>query len=417
MSYTVLCKKCNYVSYVREAQEKSKVNGSICYHNFETIDIDFVDLVHEFGDYGRVDNYFQCKHCERLFNTIDDKNNHHILDRCLKDSISVNLAHAYDKLFRPEIYFSFFNYVNNSKLLNPSYLDINYQSWKTHNNLTKLSYKTFMDDLYRLEEYLIEQGLPNFLVVTDNQQKYYTIDFDIFIECYQQYNTRDYKKICKSFHTFFSQIYNSTRFYKRTSIETMYESYRYYYSKSELDLLKIDSYSSFRENLSMFIDYLVCNDKPVFIYLDCEDQDKYLLDKTLFKQTYGTKSEKPLEKKRKREKPVKTIPLNIEETIVNTQDITVAEPQSNGYIYLLQEREFIKTGEPIYKLGKTTKTIQERLQGYPKGSRLILCIEVEDCHEKEKKLLDKFRREFKLRKDIGNEYFEGDKQTMMKYIR
>jgi len=84
---------------------------------------------------------------------------------------------------------------------------------------------------------------------------------------------------------------------------------------------------------------------------------------------------------------------------------------------LLQEREFIKTGEPIYKLGKTTKTIQERLQGYPKGSRLILCIEVEDCHEKEKKLLDKFRREFKLRKDIGNEYFEGDKQTMMKYIR
>ena len=415
MSYTVLCKKCNYVSYAREAQEKSKVNGNMCYHNFETIDVDFVDLVKEFGNYNRVNHYFECTHCNRLFDTIDDKNNHHILDRCLKDSISINLAHAYDKLFRPEIYFSFFNYVNHSKLTNHIQLDCLYISWIEQDNLTKLSYKTFMDDLYRLEEYLLVKGLPNFLVVNDSSERFYTVDFDIFNESYI-YFTGDYTKIYDSFRRFFRYMYDSAKFYKRTSIEIMYQSYRYCSNKLINDkLVTISTYDKFKNYLIKYLDYLKDTGKQVYITIDSDIPDQYILDKNLFKDAHYTQLHKPerVQKKRKREQFQEED--SSREVVVNNQTSIV--PESNGYIYLLQEREFIKTGEPVYKLGKTTTTIQQRLQGYPKGSRLILCIEVEDCHEREKKLLDKFKREFKLRKDIGNEYFEGDKQTMMKYIR
>ena len=41
------------------------------------------------------------------------------------------------------------------------------------------------------------------------------------------------------------------------------------------------------------------------------------------------------------------------------------------YIYLLQEREFIKTKEPIYKIGKTKQVNNKRFGQYPKGSVLL----------------------------------------------
>ena len=38
-----------------------------------------------------------------------------------------------------------------------------------------------------------------------------------------------------------------------------------------------------------------------------------------------------------------------------------------GYIYLLQEREFVRTKENIYKVGMTTKENHKRFAGYKKG--------------------------------------------------
>ena len=50
----------------------------------------------------------------------------------------------------------------------------------------------------------------------------------------------------------------------------------------------------------------------------------------------------------------------------------------SNYIYLLQEREFIKTNENIYKIGMTTKLNFERFNQYPKGSVLLFQIICED---------------------------------------
>jgi hypothetical protein len=86
---------------------------------------------------------------------------------------------------------------------------------------------------------------------------------------------------------------------------------------------------------------------------------------------------------------------------------------SYNYIYLLQEREFIKTNENIFKIGRSTQEHTKRFQQYPKGSRLILQIECINCKTTEKSILGIFRCKYKQRKDIGNEYFEGDYMQMM----
>jgi hypothetical protein len=57
------------------------------------------------------------------------------------------------------------------------------------------------------------------------------------------------------------------------------------------------------------------------------------------------------------------------------------------YIYLLQEREFIKTKENIYKLGKTEQENLKRIQNYPNGTKLIIQLECENCDINEKKLI------------------------------
>lgn len=84
----------------------------------------------------------------------------------------------------------------------------------------------------------------------------------------------------------------------------------------------------------------------------------------------------------------------------------------HNYVYMLQEREFIKTCEPIYKIGKTTQEPNSRLRGYPNKSQVILFVDVPDCHTTEKHLITAFKKSFKQRKDIGTEYFEGELNQM-----
>ncbi len=90
--------------------------------------------------------------------------------------------------------------------------------------------------------------------------------------------------------------------------------------------------------------------------------------------------------------------------------------ESPQYIYLLQEREFIKTKENIYKIGKTTQPNHERLKQYPKGSSLLLQSVCSDCNIIEKELINEFKHKFKQRLDIGIEYFEGNYIDMIRVI-
>lgn len=83
------------------------------------------------------------------------------------------------------------------------------------------------------------------------------------------------------------------------------------------------------------------------------------------------------------------------------------------YVYLLREREFIKTGEPIFKVGMTTQAHNQRLMQYPKGSLLLFQMICNDCRAAERAVLDLFRCRFTQRKDCGAEYFEGNYRMMM----
>lgn len=82
------------------------------------------------------------------------------------------------------------------------------------------------------------------------------------------------------------------------------------------------------------------------------------------------------------------------------------------YIYLLQEREFVKSGENIYKIGKTKQPNLCRILNYPIGTILIIQLRCKDCDEKEKEIINHFKQKYKQRRDIGSEYFEGDCDEM-----
>lgn len=86
------------------------------------------------------------------------------------------------------------------------------------------------------------------------------------------------------------------------------------------------------------------------------------------------------------------------------------------YVYLLQEREFVNSGEDIYKIGKTKKLNFTRFKQYPKGSILLFQSTCNDCHTMEKTILSIFIKKFIQRTDIGSEYFEGNYKNMIKII-
>ena len=89
---------------------------------------------------------------------------------------------------------------------------------------------------------------------------------------------------------------------------------------------------------------------------------------------------------------------------------------STNYIYLLQEREFIKTNEQIYKIGRTTKENHTRFNQYPKGSVLLFQMICNNCVNAEVNIIGQFKERLKQRKDIGTEYFEGDFNIMIEII-
>jgi hypothetical protein len=100
-----------------------------------------------------------------------------------------------------------------------------------------------------------------------------------------------------------------------------------------------------------------------------------------------------------------------------TENINNNLPENGcNYIYIIQEREFINANQPVYKIGKTTKEIQKRCSQYPKSSKLLFTQHVDNCHEVEKNIIKKLTENFKNRKDIGREYFEGNIKNIMKDV-
>jgi hypothetical protein len=83
---------------------------------------------------------------------------------------------------------------------------------------------------------------------------------------------------------------------------------------------------------------------------------------------------------------------------------------NRGIIYLIQPVELIGTN--CFKVGYSDKTNLERLKGYKKGSRYINIGECIEPKILEKKIIENFNKNFKLK--CGKEYFEGDEDLMEK---
>jgi hypothetical protein len=83
-----------------------------------------------------------------------------------------------------------------------------------------------------------------------------------------------------------------------------------------------------------------------------------------------------------------------------------------GHLYLVWEREFVKSSETIYKIGMT-ENIMKRMSQYPKGSNMLFCILTSNVAFAEKSLIQAFCVNYKARPDIGREYFEGNADDMI----
>lgn len=127
---------------------------------------------------------------------------------------------------------------------------------------------------------------------------------------------------------------------------------------------------------------------------------------------------KNLETFKKLDDKFNNVKLEIKNEIKNLEvlaNLTIqAKIISTKQIYILIEREFIALNKDIYKIGYTTKGIINRLNGYPKGSFLYATYTVAENYENE--IINVFKNKFKQRTDIGNEYFEGNIDEMIKTI-
>ncbi len=99
----------------------------------------------------------------------------------------------------------------------------------------------------------------------------------------------------------------------------------------------------------------------------------------------------------------------VEKKIVKTNVIKHPDkitPTEHNYIYLIKKYD-LNNSEYIYKFGKSTRPIMERLIEHGKEAVIILTLKVDNCHLAEEKILNLLRNDNKIkhRKNIGNEYF------------
>lgn len=83
-----------------------------------------------------------------------------------------------------------------------------------------------------------------------------------------------------------------------------------------------------------------------------------------------------------------------------------------NYVYIIWLREFMRLDENVYKIGKTSQIPNSRLQGYPKGSKVIIFAEVDNCHSMENYLIAEFDNRYECKREYGREYYAGDVRQM-----
>lgn len=115
--------------------------------------------------------------------------------------------------------------------------------------------------------------------------------------------------------------------------------------------------------------------------------------------------------------PNKTIKIISEQ---KTHDKIYQEKINNSkiehyYIYILQEKYFIKTKQNIFKIAYTSKNIIQKYKEHPKNSNLLFCCPLNSkiCKDYENIIIKQFSSKFIQKKEIGIEYFEGELNKLL----
>lgn len=110
------------------------------------------------------------------------------------------------------------------------------------------------------------------------------------------------------------------------------------------------------------------------------------------------------------------------ESIISEPLRKLRDKDEVGFIYLIREREFIRLGESIYKVGSTVQELGQhrinRLDDYKKGSELLFlwqCVDPSKVREIESRIVDELKRNFEGHPD-GREYFRGSRFAMVRVI-
>ena len=90
----------------------------------------------------------------------------------------------------------------------------------------------------------------------------------------------------------------------------------------------------------------------------------------------------------------------------------IFEQKRFGHLYVIKEREFIKTKENIFKIGKTINIVN-RMPQYPKQSRVYIMFFSTNIDDMEKYVIEQFDKRFTKRVDIGAEYYECDQNELL----
>lgn len=112
-----------------------------------------------------------------------------------------------------------------------------------------------------------------------------------------------------------------------------------------------------------------------------------------------------------------TFPDSIVQSDEYKINLVYQEDENNpGCIYLIHIREFLTTGQNVYKIGRTQQKDLKRFKAYPNGSELLFHAKCNDCVSAEKYLIKLFSKYFLRRQDLGNEYFQGELSDMLRQL-
>jgi flagellar biosynthesis GTPase FlhF len=94
--------------------------------------------------------------------------------------------------------------------------------------------------------------------------------------------------------------------------------------------------------------------------------------------------------------------------------------EEHNYIYCIREREFLRAGDNIFKVGKTTVHPFKRMKQYPNGSCIALILKVSNCHLAEQELLKYLDKKFETamynNQRIGREYYKATEEDIIQAI-